>query len=73
MHKNKFDKCRQYATDKSRRKTQRSNVMNDSDYKEAFKAKVRGAIREKCTELTASGSGAIGYNEGKNIVEFIEP
>lgn len=47
--------------------------MNDSDYKEAFKARIRGAIREKCTELTASSSGAIGYNEGKNIVEFIEP
>lgn len=47
--------------------------MNDSDYKEAFKARIRGAIREQCTKLTASSSGAIGYNEGKNIVKFIEP
>ena len=41
------------------------------DKKEAFKASIRGAIREKCTALT-NEKGAIGYNDGKNIVEFVE-
>ncbi len=43
----------------------------DQDKKEAFKACIRGAIREKCAEYT-SKNGSIGYNEGKNIVAFVE-
>lgn len=45
--------------------------MTSDNAKEAFKASIRGAVREKCTELT-NQKGSIGYNDGKNIVEFVE-
>ena len=46
--------------------------MNTEEKKQAFKTLIKGAISEKCTELTGKNGGRISYNEGKNIVEFVE-
>jgi len=45
--------------------------MNTEEKKQAFKTRIKGAISEKCAELT-SQNGKISYNEAKNIVHFVE-
>lgn len=45
--------------------------MNAEEKKQTFKTLIDGAISEKCAELT-SQKGKISYNDGKNIVEFVE-
>ncbi len=45
--------------------------MTNEEAKQAFKSRVNGAIRLKCTELTKDKS-SISYNEGKTLVQYLD-